>query len=194
MIAFQHQGLLQKAATTTATATTATTATTTATTTSSCSRRLSWARTGGALYVVSGSVVLVWRGTWMLWDIVYESICKAKPTDPGHAGLSGLLSHGTAAVGLLGCGLLASVLAPPAAVCVLRDAALRGTKKQQSHCTTASAAAVATITQPKQRPRRLLDNNRRHYHHRRKSRNFRVRPTNKGLSSSTGKRGPKPRA
>lgn len=98
----------------------------------------------GALYTVAVSVVLVWRGTWIGWDCVYESLhphnsnnmeegedgasqrhLSVRSTDPGHATHSGLLSHVTALTLLLGTGLFASVLAPPAAVSVLRDWAVR---------------------------------------------------------------------
>jgi hypothetical protein len=106
----------------------------------------------GALYTVAVSVVLVWRGTWIGWDCVYERLhphnssngnsaeeaagagagagpgarhLSVRSTDPGHATHSGLLSHVTALALLLGTGLFASVLAPPAAVSVLRDWAVR---------------------------------------------------------------------
>jgi Fuseless len=94
----------------------------------------------GALYTVAVSVVLVWRGTWVGWDCVYERLhpenhqqlmsegggmVVIRSTDPGHATHSGLLSHLTALSLLLGTGLFASVLAPPAAVSVLRDWAVR---------------------------------------------------------------------
>jgi len=130
-----------------------------------------------SLYVLSGSVVMIWRGTWMLWDIAYEhaQILKAKATidtrpplahslgrfvntalqtpqilafasledarkvlessesplpiikatDPGHALSSGMLSHAVGTMGLLTFGLFASVLAPPAAACILRDSAIK---------------------------------------------------------------------
>jgi Fuseless len=94
-------------------------------------------------YTVAVSVVLVWRGTWVGWDCVYERLhphnnsnnqqllmseggtVLIRSTDPGHATHSGLLSHLTALSLLLGTGLFASVLAPPAAVSVLRDWAVR---------------------------------------------------------------------
>lgn len=133
----------------------------------------------GALYVVAMSCVLVWRGTWVGWDCVYEHYHnthggvehtkKKKPpqksdweeasstaaadttnstlavdadfhasaldhgpvgfviksTDPGHLTKSGLASHGFAIVALTAAGVFASVLAPPAAVSVLRDATLQ---------------------------------------------------------------------
>jgi hypothetical protein len=84
----------------------------------------------GALYTVAVSCVLVWRGTWVGWDVVYEHLyCPgengAKSTDPGHATNSGLLSHAVAVGLLLGTGLFASVLAPPAAVSVIRDFAVK---------------------------------------------------------------------
>jgi hypothetical protein len=50
---------------------------------------------------------------------------QEEPTKPGHLSKSGVLSHGLAAAGLLGCGLFASVLAPPAAASVIRDIAVK---------------------------------------------------------------------
>ena len=95
----------------------------------------------GALYTVALSCVLVWRGTWIGWDVVYERLHPAKPdsaTDRGHASKSGLLSHVTALTLLLGTGVFASVLAPPAAVSVIRDFAV---KSGQTY--TGPAQAVA---------------------------------------------------
>lgn len=83
----------------------------------------------GAIYSVAMSCVLVWRGTWLLWDCVYEQITENHPTTPGHLSKSGILSHGIASVGLLGCGLFASVLAPPAAASVIRDIAVKAGHK-----------------------------------------------------------------
>lgn len=83
----------------------------------------------GALYTVAVSCVLIWRGTWVGWDCVYERIHpEQKSTDPGHATRSGVLSHVAAVAALLGTGLFASVLAPPAAVSVIRDVAVKATK------------------------------------------------------------------
>lgn len=82
----------------------------------------------GALYTVAVSCVLVWRGTWLGWDCAYEYFHPqedAKSTDPGHATHSGLLSHVVAVSLLFGTGLFASVLAPPAAVSVIRDLAVK---------------------------------------------------------------------
>jgi hypothetical protein len=82
----------------------------------------------GALYTVAVSCVLVWRGTWVGWDCIYDALHpdeSAKSTDPGHATHSGLLSHGAAVAVLLATGLFASVLAPPAAVSVIRDFAVK---------------------------------------------------------------------
>jgi hypothetical protein len=80
----------------------------------------------GALYTVAVSCVLVWRGTWLGWDVVYEYFYPhAKSTDRGHATHSGLASHTTAVGLLLATGLFASVLAPPAAVSVIRDFAVK---------------------------------------------------------------------
>lgn len=86
----------------------------------------------GALYTIACSCVLVWRGTWIMWDVVYEKYHECpieksgpKSTDPGHATKSGLFSHGVAIGGLLATGLFASVLAPPAAASVIRDLAVK---------------------------------------------------------------------
>jgi|UPI000581AA37 hypothetical protein len=78
----------------------------------------------GALYTVAVSCVLVWRGTWVGWDCLYERLHPhpdTKSTDPGHATHSGMLSHVVSVTLLLATGLFASVLAPPAAVSVIRD-------------------------------------------------------------------------
>ena len=81
----------------------------------------------GALYTVAVSCVLVWRGTWVGWDCVYERLHpeEVNATDRSHATHSGLLSHAVALGLLLGTGLFASVLAPPAAVSVIRDFAVK---------------------------------------------------------------------
>jgi hypothetical protein len=85
----------------------------------------------GVLYTVAISCVLVWRGTWVGWDVLYENVYlrshpeNPKSTDRGHATHSGLLSHAVAVGLLMGTGLFASVLAPPAAVSVLRDFAVK---------------------------------------------------------------------
>jgi hypothetical protein len=79
----------------------------------------------GALYSIALSCVLVWRGTWMMWDVVYEKVTNEKPTSPMHATHSGVLSHSLAAVCLLGGGFFASVLAPPAAASVISDLAVK---------------------------------------------------------------------
>jgi hypothetical protein len=84
----------------------------------------------GAIYSVAVSCVLVWRGTWVGWDCLYEYLHpseEAKSTDPGHATHSGLLSHAAALTLLLTTGLFASVLAPPAAISVIRDHTVRST-------------------------------------------------------------------
>jgi hypothetical protein len=82
-----------------------------------------------AIYSIAMSCVLVWRGTWITWDIVYEKLTEQQPTTPGHLSKSGIMSHGLASIGLLGCGLFASVLAPPAAACVIRDLAVKAGHK-----------------------------------------------------------------
>lgn len=92
----------------------------------------------GAIYALAGSCILIWRGTWVMWDVVYEHahhcpIQKTGPraTDEHHATYSGLVSHLTAVVGLLSCGLFASVLAPPAAVAVVTNAAVTAASRPQ---------------------------------------------------------------
>lgn len=88
----------------------------------------------GAIYTVATSCVLVWRGTWVGWDCLYEYLHPhedTKSTDPGHATHSGLLSHAAALTLLLGTGLFASVLAPPAAISVIRDHTVRSTTSSQ---------------------------------------------------------------
>jgi hypothetical protein len=86
----------------------------------------------GAIYTIAFSCVLVWRGTWIFWDVLYEQMnhCPIeqkgpKSTDPGHSFRSGILSHSLATAALLGTGLFASVLAPPAAASVMKDAAIK---------------------------------------------------------------------
>jgi hypothetical protein len=87
----------------------------------------------GALYTIALSCVLVWRGTWLGWDVLYEythpkqTPCKTavKSTDPGHLSTSGMLSHVLAVTALVGTGLFASVLAPPAATSIIRDWTVR---------------------------------------------------------------------
>jgi len=87
----------------------------------------------GALYTIAISCVLVWRGTWVGWDVLYEythpeqTPCKTgvKSTAPGHLSTSGMLSHVLAVSALVGTGLFASVLAPPAATSIVRDWAVQ---------------------------------------------------------------------
>ena len=83
----------------------------------------------GALYTVAISCVLVWRGTWLGWDVLYEythpeqTPCRTgvQATAPGHATTSGVVSHVVAISALVGTGLFASVLAPPAATSIIKD-------------------------------------------------------------------------
>mmetsp|Transcript_19090 Transcript_19090/g.29018 ORF Transcript_19090/g.29018 Transcript_19090/m.29018 type:complete len:186 (+) Transcript_19090:46-603(+) len=96
-------------------------------TATSLTTKMGWKRLG-CLYIVASSCVLVWRGTWILWDVAYEQWILStrgeddvKATDPGHATTSGLVSHVAAAGGLAAFGLFASVFAPPAGASVLRD-------------------------------------------------------------------------
>jgi Fuseless len=106
----------------------------------------------GAIYSVALSVVLVWRGTWVGWDCLYErylsneydnnnnkstsiiavSAAAAKSTDPGHATTSGVLSHVVAVSLLLAAGLFTSVLAPPAAISIIRDVTVKGASTYQA--------------------------------------------------------------
>jgi Fuseless len=130
----------------------------------------------GAVYSVAMSCVLVWRGTWVGWDVVYEHYhdniaiqstmhphgsmmhrTVTKATDPGHAAQSGLLSHGIAVGLLLSTGLMASVLAPPAAVSVIRDVAIRSTPAAAATAaaTTATAGATRSVNHHRQLQQQL---------------------------------------
>mmetsp|Transcript_2405 Transcript_2405/g.5105 ORF Transcript_2405/g.5105 Transcript_2405/m.5105 type:complete len:234 (-) Transcript_2405:165-866(-) len=87
----------------------------------------------GAIYTVATSCVLVWRATWVGWDVFYEYMHPhedTKAADAGHATKSGILSHVAALTMLLGTGLFASVLAPPAAISVIRDNSVRSATRQ----------------------------------------------------------------
>ncbi len=77
----------------------------------------------GGLYCLSISVVSIWRGTWMMWDIGYERFHKdeVKATDPGHLQKSGSASHLFGVMGLLTIGRFSSVLAPPASISMIKD-------------------------------------------------------------------------
>jgi hypothetical protein len=94
----------------------------------------------GALYTIAVSCVLVWRGTWVGWDVLYEythpeqTPCRTgvKSTDPGHLSTSGILSHVLAVTALVGTGVFASVLAPPAATSIVRDWAVKTGSKPYS--------------------------------------------------------------
>ena len=106
----------------------------------------------GAIYVLAGSCILIWRGTWVMWDVVYEHahhcpIQKTGPraTDEHHATYSGLVSHVTATVALVSCGLFASVLAPPAAVAVVTNAAV--TAASRKGMTTSTMAGTTQYYQ-----------------------------------------------
>ena len=145
----------------------------------------------GALYVVAMSCVLVWRGTWVGWDCVYEHYHNThgglehtkkksveetsllldtasssvvdpefhasaldhgpvgfviKSTDPGHLTRSGLASHGFAILALTAAGVFASVLAPPAAVSVIKDAAIQSSKHATSNNIRSSRAWWASVS------------------------------------------------
>jgi hypothetical protein len=90
--------------------------------------------------MVAVSCILVWRGTWLGWDVLYEythpqnqnqntpfgdgpSTNYVKSTDPGHATTSGVLSHVLAVSALVGTGLFALAvlydIATSAMVCFL---------------------------------------------------------------------------
>ena len=125
------------------------------------------ARRLGAVYCLATSCVLLWRGTWVGWDCLYEyyssSYCadgtSSAPvaTDPGHATRSGIVSHMVAVGGLVAAGCLTSVLAPPAAVSILRDATLRGgtttatTAKMTMKTTAPSTRIVGSSSVPTRR-------------------------------------------
>ena len=83
-----------------------------------------------ALYSVAFSCVLVWRGAWVGWDVFYEEylhphIKDEEDDDVNHGTHSGLISHIAACGALAMAGTFASVLAPPSAVSVIRDAFVR---------------------------------------------------------------------
>ena len=131
-----------------------------------------------AMYGLAMSCVLIWRGTWMMWDLGYEyfyahisdddskngkvkhifSIKNHYPNDPRvfdqlskfdgnkvstgtyeitekkdddnptpiiHGTLSGMISHVPSTIILISIGLFASVFAPPASFCVVKDASLK---------------------------------------------------------------------
>lgn len=148
----------------------------------------------GALYVVAMSCVLVWRGTWVGWDCVYEHYHNThggiehtkkkrkalegqgstpefhasaldhgpvgfviKSTDPGHLTNSGLASHVFAILALSAAGVFASVLAPPAAVSVIRDAAIRSSKQRSSSLFASATARAATTTHSSPHQQRALN-------------------------------------
>ncbi|KAG7336666.1 fuseless domain containing protein [Nitzschia inconspicua] len=127
----------------------------------------------GALYTIAMSCVLVWRGTWLGWDVLYEyshpeqqfcertNLKRINSTDPGHLTVSGMASHFVAVALLVGTGLFASVLAPPAATGIIRDFNIKaGSKAYQGPAqklwnsiftngtttTTTTTAAASTST------------------------------------------------
>ena len=139
----------------------------------------------GALYTIAMSCILVWRGTWVGWDCIYEhyhnhylaaqkqrkeasdgnnsTIAAAasssplmatsssaalehspahaaiKSTDPWHLTMSGLSSHLFAIVALGSAGVFASVLAPPAAVSVIKDLAIQASSSASRRAGTTTA-------------------------------------------------------
>jgi hypothetical protein len=108
----------------------------------------------GAIYSLVVSVVCVWRGTWMSWDLLYAKYyhyrMKVEPpqessqssagnnetttpntihaSDPGHAFRSGMMSHVGAVLALCSLGIFSSVFAPPAAISIIRDCTVFSTK------------------------------------------------------------------
>lgn len=68
-------------------------------------------------------------------DLIEETTVLSA-TDPGHATRSGILSHVVAVVGMVMFGSFGSVLAPPAAVSVIRDAAIRSSNPSSSPTST----------------------------------------------------------
>jgi Fuseless len=122
---FASQGLVQKADSWALTRATAATKHPSSFVRNVISIRLPQIARFAAIYSLAASCVLIWRGTWMMWDIVYEHGTSGKrATEPQHATYSGLWSHGIAIVGLTSCGLLASVLAPPAAIAKITNCAV----------------------------------------------------------------------
>lgn len=87
----------------------------------------------GSLYCVSTSCILVWRGSWMLWDVTYDHFYKketsAHSTDEYHLTKSGAISHICAMVTLLALGRYSSVLGPPANASILKDKALKASTR-----------------------------------------------------------------
>jgi Fuseless len=107
----------------------------------------------GAIYSLVLSVVCIWRGTWMSWDLFYAKCYNSQlgdvvavetaskgdnqgpfevraihASDPGHALRSGLLSHCGAVLVLCSLGIFSSVFAPPAAVSIIRDRTVFSTR------------------------------------------------------------------
>ena len=74
-------------------------------------------------------------------DVLYEythpeqhfcektNLKRINSTDPGHATISGIASHFLAVGALVGTGLFASVLAPPAATGIIRDFSIKAGSK-----------------------------------------------------------------
>ena len=87
----------------------------------------------GSVYLLATSCVLLWRGTWMMWDVAYERWSGSPATDPKHLSRSGMVSHAAGIGGMLVCGVFASVLSPPAATAVIKDAAVMGGKRAVQH-------------------------------------------------------------
>jgi Fuseless len=149
------------------------------------SRQLQWVSTHSiqrihsllrftAIYSLVLSVVCVWRGTWMSWDILYAKyyndytenktglasfintnasneaivIEKIHASDPGHALRSGLMSHYSAVLILSCLGIVASVFAPPAAISVIRDNTIFSTK-----------TCIERLLYPKRNLQRMISSN-----------------------------------
>lgn len=87
-----------------------------------------------SLYCVSTSCVLIWRGTWVLWDVAYDRFhtsiaAEEKSIDRHHPEYSGVLSYFVAAAGLLAMGRFSSVLAPPANISIIKDISFKSAKQ-----------------------------------------------------------------
>jgi hypothetical protein len=85
----------------------------------------------GTLYCVATSCILVWRGTWIACDVVYEKMTNHSALEPGHMTTSGIWTHVLATAGLLAVGRFSSVLGPPSRISILKDTAFQATTWHQ---------------------------------------------------------------
>lgn len=134
----------------------------------------------GALYCTAFSVILVWRGAWLSWDCFYEGlhskqawhsskgsflhhsvyhqlhedVAEVEATDRGHATKSGLFSHITAICILVGMGTFASVVAPPAAISILKDKAVKSSMRAFVTPTTRKLLPRPAISKRRQEVRK----------------------------------------